>query len=305
MVLLRKCFESALGSHFHPPILGAHVVIDIKRVAPQSHLLIRRLFRSNQRSMISLLLFLLRRHDTRSMIDFSFLVIGRQNACSTIPLSLSSFRRHDTRSMVNFSFLVVGRHDACSVVRLPFLFIRWHDTRSMIHILLLVDWKGIRFRTILKTPRFPPHHYLFSPLSLLLTLHLRHAPLLGTTHLLLYFGDRCDHSIVQVRRRIRICNCDDFSRIDGTRTNQGGFKANQTSSLELLRQPILLIHATKHRHDVVERALDEERGTVRLVACVRVSDRHHVVVFADRRFVHRKHVVPISHKDPIVYILRR
>ena len=160
--------------------------------------------------MIGFLLFLLCRHDIRSMVDFSFLVVGRHDACSVVCLP----------------FLFIRWHDTCSVVCLPFLFIRWHDTRSMIHILLLVGWKGVRFWMLLKTPRFPPHHYLFSSMSLLLTLHLRHAPLLGTTHFLLSFGDRRNHSIVQVRRRIRICNCDDFSGIDGTRTNQGRFEAN-------------------------------------------------------------------------------
>ena len=160
--------------------------------------------------MIGFLLFLLCRHDIRSMVDFSFLVVGRHDACSVVCLP----------------FLFIRWHDTCSVVCLPFLFIRWHDTCSMIHILLLVGWKGVRFWMLLKTSRFPPHHYLFSPLSLLLTLHLRHAPLLGTTHFLLSFGDRRNHSIVQVRRRIRICNCDDFSGIDGTRTNQGRFEAN-------------------------------------------------------------------------------
>ena len=160
--------------------------------------------------MIGFLLFLLCRHDIRSMVDFSFLVVGRHDACSVVCLP----------------FLFIRWHDTCSVVCLPFLFIRWHDTRSMIHILLLVGWKGVRFWMLLKTPRFPPHQYLFSSMSLLLTLHLRHAPLLGTTHFLLSFGDRRNHSIVQVRRRIRICNCDDFSGIDGTRTNQGRFEAN-------------------------------------------------------------------------------
>ena len=160
--------------------------------------------------MIGFLLFLLCRHDIRSMVDFSFLVVGR----------------HDTCSVVCLPFLFIRWHDTRSVVCLPFLFIRWHDTCSMIHILLLVGWKGVRFWMLLKTPRFPPHHYLFSSMSLLLTLHLRHAPLLGTTHFLLSFGDRRNHSIVQVRRRIRICNCDDFSGIDGTRTNQGRFEAN-------------------------------------------------------------------------------
>ena len=175
----------------------------------------------------------------------------------------------------------------------------------MVHVPFLFVGRTIaRFAILLGTPWFPSHHHLFSSLTLFLTLQFRHTPSLGTAYLF-FLRCHCNHSFIQGRGGIRIRNCNHLSCIDGSRANQGGFESNQGSSLELFRQPILLVDATKHRHHIMESALNEKGRPVCLVVRVRVCNGHHIVVFADGWLIRRKHAVPTSNNGRQTYILRR